>query len=140
MDQKKQFQFLLYRAEAEDVSVNALVKDETIWLTQKAMAELFGIDKSGISRHIKNIFDTGELEENVVVAKIATTTQHGAISGKTQMNETTFYNLDMIISVGYRVNSRRATQFRIWATGILREYMQKGFVLDDERLKQGRTA
>ena len=96
MDQKKQFQFLLYRAEAEDVSVNALVKDETIWLTQKAMAELFGIDKSGISRHIKNIFDTGELEENVVVAKIATTTQHGAISGKTQMNETTFYNLDMI--------------------------------------------
>ena len=94
MDQKKQFQFLLYRAEAEDVSVNALVKDETIWLTQKAMAELFGIDKSGISRHIKNIFDTGELEENVVVAKIATTTQHGAISGKTQMNETTFYNLD----------------------------------------------
>ena len=94
MDQKKQFQFLLYRAEAEDVSVNALVKDETIWLTQKAMAELFGIDKSGISRHIKNIFDTGELEENVVVAKIATTTQHGAISGKTQMSETTFYNLD----------------------------------------------
>ena len=95
MDQKKQFQFLLYRAEAEDVSVNALVKDETIWLTQKAMAELFGIDKSGISRHIKNIFDTGELEEKVVVAKIATTTQHGAISGKTQMNETTFYNLDI---------------------------------------------
>ena len=112
MDQKKQFQFLLYRAEAEDVSVNALVKDETIWLTQKAMAELFGIDKSGISRNIKNIFDTGELEENVVVAKIATTTQHGAISGKTQMNETTFYNLDMIISVGYRVNSRRATQIK----------------------------
>ena len=105
MDQKKQFQFLLYRAEAEDVSVNALVKDETIWLTQKAMAELLGIDQTGISRHIKNIFDTGELEENVVVAKIATTTQHGAISGKTQMNETTFYNLDMIISVGYRVNS-----------------------------------
>ena len=95
MDQKKQFQFLLYRAEAEDVSVNALVKDETIWLTQKAMAELFGIDKSGISRHIKNIFDTGELEENVVVAKIATTTQHGAISGKTQMNETTFYKVNI---------------------------------------------
>lgn len=92
MDQKKQFQFLLYRAEAEDVSVNALVKDETIWLTQKAMAELFGIDKSGISRHIKNIFDTGELEENVVVAKIATTTQHGAISGKTQTHIVEFYN------------------------------------------------
>ena len=140
MNQNKQFQFLLYRAETEDISVNALVKDETIWLTQKAMAGLFGVDKSGISRHLKNIFDTGELDEKVVIAKFATTTPHGAIAGKTQVNETTFYNLDAIISVGYRVNSRRATQFRIWATGILREYIQKGFALDDERLKQGITA
>ena len=113
MDQNKQFQFLLYRAETEDISVNALVKDETIWLTQQAMAELFGIDKSGISRHLKIIFATGELEEKVVVAKIATTTPHGAMAGKIQMNETAFYNLDAIISVGYRVNSRRATQFRM---------------------------
>ena len=112
MDQNKQFQFLLYRAETEDISVNALVKDETIWLTQKAMAELFGVDRSGISRHLKNIFDTGELEETVVVAKFATTTHHGAIAGKTQVNETTFYNLDAIISVGYRVNSRRAKEVK----------------------------
>ena len=101
---------------------------------------LFGIDKSGISRHLKNIFNTGELDERVVVAKIATTTQHGAMDGKTQTSETKFYNLDAIISVGYRVNSKKATQFRIWATQILKEYMKKGFVLDDERLKQGKTA
>ena len=139
MDQKNQFQFLLYRAQTEDVSVNALVKDETIWLTQKAMAELFGVQTPAISKHIKNIFSEGELQENEVVSKMEIPTPHGAVPGKTQYHETTFYNLDAIISVGYRVNSRRATQFRIWATGILREYMQKGFVLDDERLKQGRT-
>ena len=104
------------------------------------MAELFGIDKSGISRHLADIFETGELDEEVVVAKIATTTQHGAIEGKTQSNSTNFYNLDAIISVGYRVNSIRATHFRIWATNVLKEYMTKGFVLDDERLKQGKTA
>ena len=101
---------------------------------------LFGIDKSGISRHLKNIFNTGELDEGVVVAKIATTTQHGAMDGKTQTSETKFYNLDAVISVGCRVNSKKATQFRIWATQILKEYMKKGFVLDDERLKQGKTA
>lgn len=117
-----------------------LIKDDSIWLTQKARQELFGIDKSGISRHLANIFETGELDEEVVVAKIATTTQHGAIEGKTQSNSTNFYNLDAIISVGYRVNSIRATHFRIWATNVLKEYMTKGFVLDDERLKQGKTA
>jgi len=140
MDQKNQFQFLLYHAETEDISVNALVKDETIWLTQKAMAELFGVQTPAISKHLRNIFTEGELQEKVVVSKMEIPTPHGAMIGKTQLHETTFYNLDAIISVGYRVNSRRATQFRIWATGILREYMQKGFVLDDERLKQGRTA
>ena len=103
------------------------------------MAELFGIDKSGISRHLKNIFDTGELDEKVVVAKNAITTQHGAISGKIQTTESNFFNLDAIISVGYRVNSKKATNFRIWATQVLKEYMQKGFVMDDERLKQGQT-
>ena len=135
-----EFRFLLYKSTNEDVSVNAVIKDETIWLTQKAMAKLFGVDKSTISRHLKNIFTEGELLEEVVVAKIATTTQHGAIEGKTQTTDSQFYNLDAIISVGYRVNSHRATQFRIWATGVLKEYMTKGFALDDERLKQGKTA
>ena len=134
------FNFLVYQTAEENVSVNALVKDETIWLTQKAMAELFDVDKSSISRHLKNIFNDGELDEKVVVAKIATTTQHGAIKGKTQNKETQFYNLDAIISVGYRVNSKRATSFRIWATSVLKEYMIKGFAMDDERLKQGKTA
>lgn len=136
----QEFQFLMYRTADEDVSVNAVMKDETVWLTQSAMAELFSVDKSSISRHLKNIFTEGELNEEVVVAKIATTTQHGAMAGKTQTRETKFYNLDAIISVGYRVNSKRATHFRIWATGILKEYMTKGFALDDERLKQGKTA
>lgn len=136
----KEFNFLTYQTAEENIFVDALVKDETIWLTQKAMGELFSVDKSTISRHLKNIFNEGELSEQVVVAFFATTTQHGAIRGKTQTKETKFYNLDAIISVGYRVNSRRATQFRIWATGILREYMLKGFALDDQRLKQGRTA
>lgn len=134
------FHFLIYNTAEENISVNALIKDDTIWLTQKAMADLFEIDKSGISRHLKNIFDSGELNEKVVVAKFATTTPHGAIADKMQISETNFYNLDAIISVGYRVNSRRATQFRMWATSVLKEYMIKGFVLDDERLKQGRTA
>ena len=110
---QKDFQFLLYNSAEENISVNAVIKDDTIWLTQKAMAELFGIDKSGISRHLKNIFETGELDEKVVVAKFATTTIHGALEGKTQTIETSYYNLDAIISVGYRVNSKRATAFRI---------------------------
>lgn len=135
-----QFDFLIYRSAEEDVLVNAIVKDESIWLTQKAMAELFDIDKSTVSRHLKNIFQEGELDETMVVAKIAITTQHGAIEGKTQSKQTQFYNLDAIISVGYRVNSRRATNFRIWATGVLKEYMIKGFAMNDERLKQGKTA
>lgn len=134
------FNFLMYRTADEDVSVNAVIKDETIWLTQKAMAKLFSVDKSSVSRHLKNIFAEGELDETVVVAEIATTTQHGAMQGKTQTKDTRFYNLDAIISVGYRVNSKRATHFRIWATGVLKEYMIKGFALDDERLKQGKTA
>jgi len=136
----KEFKFLLYKAEQENISVDALVKDETIWLTQKAMAELFDIDKSGISRHLKNIFESGELEENVVVAKIAIPTKHGAIPEKEQLSPTNYYNLDAIISVGYRVDSIRATHFRKWATGVLKEFMIKGFAIDDDRLKQGKTA
>ena len=138
MDSKKA-QFLMYRAADDEVAVNALVKDDTIWLNQKAMAELFDVSTSSISRHLKNVFDEGELDEKVVIAEIATTTQHGAMEGKTQTKDVRFYNLDAIISVGYRVNSRRATAFRIWATSILREYMIKGFAMDDERLKQGQT-
>ena len=139
-DITKQLEMVLYRTEDDNVTVSALIKDETIWLTQKAMAELFGIDKSGISRHLAKIFESGELDEEVVVAKIATTTQHGAMQDKTQTIPTNYYNLDAIISVGYRVNSIQATRFRIWATGILKEYMIKGFAMDDERLKQGKTA
>lgn len=135
----KDFRFLLYNSETEDISVNALVKDETIWLTQKAMAELFGVNTPAISKHLKKIFEEGELDEKVVISKMETTTQHGAIESKTQTRETNFYNLDAIISVGYRVNSHRATQFRIWATQILKDYITKGFVLDDERLKQGKA-
>ena len=127
--------FLLYHNQDGAVNVDVLLKDETIWLTINQMAELFGIDKSGISRHIKNIFETGELDERVVVAKIATTTQHGAIAGKMQSKDVMLFNLDMIISVGYRVNSIRGTHFRIWATQQLKELIIKGFVLNNEKLK-----
>ena len=139
MEITKQIEMVLYHSEQNAVTVNAIIKDENLWITQKAMAELFGVDKSGISRHLSNIFKSGELDEKVVVAKIATTTPHGAMEGKTQNSPTNYYNLDAIISVGYRVDSKQATQFRIWATKILKEYMVKGFAIDDERLKQGKT-
>lgn len=128
------FEFLIYKTADENVSVNPIIQDETIWLTANQMAELFQRDKSTISRHLKNIFADGELAQDSVVAFFATT----ASDGKTYQVE--YYNLDVIISVGYRVNSRRATNFRIWATGVLKEYMIKGFALDDDRLKQGKTA
>ncbi len=134
-----QLQFIIYTTPQEDVQVQAVVKDETLWLTQKAMAQLFGVGVPAISKHLKNIFEEGELVEEVVISKMETTTQHGAMMDKTQSKETKFYNLDAIISVGYRVNSAKATQFRIWATKVLKEFIQKGFVLDDERLKQGTT-
>lgn len=136
-DLTKQVNFLVYNTPSEDVKVNAILKDETIWLSQKGMAELFGVNTPAISKHLKNIFEEGELLEEVVVSKMEITTRHGAIEGKTQTSVTNFYNLDAIISVGYRVNSARATQFRIWATNVLKEFIKKGFVLDDERLKQG---
>jgi len=134
--EKNSLQYQLYRLDNEN-EVNALIKDETIWLTQKSMSELFDVDRTSITRHLKNIFESGELEEEVVCVEIAHTTQHGAIADKTQTKEVKYYNLDAIISVGYRVNSLKATRFRQWATKILREYITKGFVLDDERLKQG---
>ena len=137
---EKQMNLMLYRSEDGAVSISAYIRDETVWLTQKAMAELFGVQVPAISKHLKNVFSEGELDEEVVVSKMEITTQHGALQGKTQTTETRFYNLDAIISVGYRVNSKKATQFRIWATGILKDFIKKGFVLDDDRLKQGKTA
>ena len=134
-----ELQFLIYNTPREDIKVNVVIRDETIWLTQRAMAELFGIDRTGIGKHLKNIFSSGELEEALVCANFAHTTQHGAMEGKTQTKETQFYSLDAIISVGYRVNSAKATHFRIWATKILKDFIRKGFVLDDDRLKQGET-
>ena len=129
---------LLYQLPEARGSIQVYVKDETLWATQKAMAELFGVTKPSISRHLRNIFEEGELEEKVVVAKNETTTTHGAMEGKTQSRDVNFYNLDAIISVGYRVNSAKATHFRRWATGILNEFIRKGFVMDDERLKQAK--
>jgi len=128
-------QFILYQLPEEEGVIQVVVKEETIWATQKAMAQLFGVGVPAISKHIKNIFSEGELDEKVVVSKMETTTQHGAIEGLTQTISTNFYNLDAIISIGYRVNSAKATQFRIWATRVLKEYIRKGYALDDNRLK-----
>ena len=126
-------QFVLYQLPEEEGVIQVIIKDESIWATQKAMAQLFGVDKSGVSRHISNILKEGELNPDTTVAKIATVVNRG-IRGEVE-EQIDFYNLDMIISVGYRVNSAKATKFRIWATGVLKEYIRKGFVLDDARLK-----
>lgn len=123
--------FILYTSPDGEVRVDVLVNNETVWLAQKAIANLFYVDRTVITKHLKNIFDSAELEENSVCAKIA----HTAEDGKSY--QTKFYNLDVIISVGYRVNSKQATQFRIWATKTLKEFIIKGFTLDDKRLKQG---
>ena len=132
----KELQFLIYNTPKENIKVNVVVKDETIWLTQKAMAELFECTSDNISLHLKNIFLDGELDENSTVEKISVVQKEGVREVKRKQN---FYNLDAIISVGYRVNSAKATQFRIWATKILKEFIVKGFVMDDDRLKQGET-
>ena len=129
--------FLMYRSEDETVTINALIKDDTVWLTQKAMAELFDCSVDNISLHLKKIYNEGELTEETTIEEFSTV----QIEGERRVSrKKRFYNLDAIISVGYRVNSRKATQFRIWATGVLKEYMLKGFAMDDERLKQGTTA
>ncbi|KMK53846.1 hypothetical protein FEFB_04440 [Fructobacillus sp. EFB-N1] len=132
-----ELQFLIYKADNDSQKVDVVVRDETVWATQKAMSELFGVGISAISKHLANIFESGELQKEVVVSKMENTTQHGAIAGKEQTHTVTYYNLDAIISVGYRVNSQKATRFRQWATSVLKEYMIKGFAMDDERLKQG---
>ena len=130
----KELQFVLYNLPEEEGKVQVIIKDETLWCTQKAMAQLFGVDRTVVTKHLKNIFESFELEQDSVCAKIA----HTAEDGKNY--NTQFYSLDAIISVGYRVSSAKATRFRIWATKVLKEFIQKGFVLDDNRMKQGVTA
>ena len=125
--------FLLYTAPSGEIRVQVFLKDESLWLTQKAMSTLFGVNIPAISKHLSNIFEEGELHESSVISILETTASDG------KNYKTKFYNLDAIISVGYRVNSTKATQFRIWATQTLKEYIIKGFVIDDERLKQGST-
>jgi hypothetical protein len=122
-------EFLLYKTPNDKVKVEIFLKDENLWLTQKKIADLFNVDRTVITKHLKNIFTEGELSENSVCAKIALTAEDG------KSYQTTLYDLDCIISVGYRVNSMQATQFRIWATERLKEYIIKGFTMDDERLK-----
>lgn len=129
----KDIAFILYNTPEYSEKVQVIIKDETLWMTQKAMGELFGCSSDNIGVHLKNIFSTGELEANSVTEKISAT----ASDGKNYL--TKFYNLDAIISVGYRVNSKQATRFRQWATKTLNEYIRKGFVLDDDRLKQGKA-
>ncbi len=128
--------FVLFKTADGKVNIDVYFHEETLWLTQKLIAELFQKDRSVISKHLKKIFEEGELDEQVVCAKFALTTQHGAIEGKTQQKDVLYYNLRAITAVGYRVNSHRATEFRKWATEILHEYIIKGFAMDDERLKQ----
>lgn len=126
-----EIQYILYNLPDETGKVQVIIKDETIWCTQKVMAQLFGVDRTVVSKHLKNIFESSELQQDSVCAKFAHTAEDGKIYN------TQFYSLDAIISVGYRVNSVQATRFRQWATRILNEYIRKGFVLDDDRLKQG---
>jgi hypothetical protein len=130
----KELLFLIYNTPQEDVKVDVLVQDETIWLTQKAMAALFGTSTDNIGLHLKNIYTDGELIEEASTEKISVLQKEGTREVRRSIN---FYNLDAVISVGYRVNSAKATQFRIWATKTLKEFIQKGFVIDDDRLKQG---
>ena len=135
----KNNQLIIYQTEDGDIKIDVRLEDETVWLTQAQMAQLFGKDKRTISEHIGNIFKEGELDENMVIRKFRTTTQHGAITGKTQDVQVNGYNLDVIISVGYRVKSQQGTQFRIWATQRLKEYIIKGFALNDDRFKSGNS-
>lgn len=129
-------QILLYQTPDGESKIEVTLQNETVWLSLDQMAELFQRNKSTISRHIKNVFEEGELSRELVVAKNATTTRHGAIDGKTQTHEVEYYNLDVIISVGYRVHSYRGVQFRMWASKVLKEYIVKGFALNDDLLKR----
>lgn len=130
-------EFLIFQAEDKAQGVQVFYKDETIWASQKAIAALFDVNVPAISKHLKNIFESGELNESMVVSKMEITTQHGAIAGKTQTVEARFYNLDAIIAVGYRVNSIRATQFRQWCTAVLRQFAIRGYIIDKKRMENG---
>ncbi|OQY00053.1 MAG: cell filamentation protein Fic [Bacteroidetes bacterium 4572_117] len=137
--QENTSQIIIYQTESGETKLDVRFENETVWLTQLQMSELFGKSKKTISEHIGNIFREGELQEKVVVRKFRTTTQHGAIVGKTQTRDVSYYSLDVIISVGYRVKSKQGTQFRIWATQRLKEYIIKGFALNDDRFKTGNS-
>lgn len=126
---------IIYQGKDNNIKIDVKIDDETVWLTQAQIATLFNKGRSTITEHIQNVFKEGELEEKLVCRKFRNTTQHGAILDKTQIKEVKHYNLDVIISVGYRVKSQQGTQFRIWATQRLKEYLIKGFTMDDERLK-----
>ena len=130
-------EIILYQNQQGTIKIDVRLEEETVWLTQAQMAELFGKGRTTITEHIQNVFAEGELDENVVCRNFRHTTQHGAIEGKTQEKEVKYYNLDVIISVGYRVKSPQGTQFRIWATQRLKEYIIKGFALNDDRFKSG---
>ncbi len=130
-------EFLIFQIEGKEDGVQVVYRDESVWCTQKAMAQLFDVGVPAISKHLKNIFETGELIEDMVVSKMEITTEHGAIPNKTQTKDVTFYNLDAVISVGYRVNSTRATQFRQWCTFILRQFAIRGYVIDKKRMENG---
>ena len=130
-------EILIYETPDGNIKIDVILEDETVWLSQEQMALLFGKGRSTITEHIRNVFTEGELQEEVVCRKFRHTTQHGAIAGKMQEITVNYYNLDVIISVGYRVKSHQGTQFRIWATQRLREYIVKGFVLNDDRFKSG---
>jgi hypothetical protein len=136
MNEEQKGEILIYQSEEGKTKIEVRLENENIWLTQAQLVELYQSSKSNISEHIKHIFEEGELTQELVVRKFRTTTKYGAIEGKTQENWTSFYNLDMIISLGYRIKSHVATKFRIWATERLKEYIIKGFAMDDERLKQ----
>ena len=133
-----ELQFLLYDDPSENNNINVVIKDDTIWATQKTIAELYGVQTPAISKHLKNIYEEGELEDSTTISKMEIVVNRGFRGAVKE--DMFFYNLDAIISVGYRVNSRKATRFRQWATRTLNEYIRKGFVMDDERLKQGQTA
>lgn len=124
-------EIIIYQTDDGSTSLDVKLEQETIWLTQKQIAELFGTKRPAITKHLKNIFQSGELEENLVCSILEHTTRHGAIANKTQTLEVKYYNLDAILSVGYRVNSRNATQFRIWANKVLKEYLIKGYAIKD---------
>ena len=135
-DMNKEMRMVLYHADDSDTEVNVVIQNDSIWATQKSIAELFAVNPPAINKHLKNIYADGELQESSTISKMEIVQNEGGRQVKRLVD---FYNLDAIISVGYRVNSRSATKFRIWATGVLKEYMIKGFVLDDERMKQGES-